>query len=139
MLDLMMGLNSENLATLKQQFAKYRNSLTVAEFVAVMKEHLPPPADDAAEIALITNLAELFAQVDVNGDGSMEWAELTSFIVEMQMAGTVAQRLPRSVARGAAAPRRVEDAVGPTIERLHHPRPRPLRAPRASGARLFAE
>ena len=32
---------------------------------------------------MISNLCELFAQIDINGDGSMEWSELTSFIVEM--------------------------------------------------------
>ena len=32
------------------------------------------------------NLCELFAQIDINGDGTMEWDEFTSFIVEMGMA-----------------------------------------------------
>lgn len=35
------------------------------------------------------DLCELFAQIDVNGDGTMEWEEFTSYCVE---AGIVATR-----------------------------------------------
>ena len=35
-----------------------------------------------SERALVANLTDLFQEVDINGDGSLEWAELTSFIVE---------------------------------------------------------
>ena len=84
-LDLMMSLNSENLASLKQQFAKYGNELDVYEFVSVMEQHLPHAClTERERVALVANLSELFAQVDVNGDEKMEWAELTSFIVEAQ-------------------------------------------------------
>ena len=81
--DLMMTMDNETLALLKQQFSKYRNELDVYEFVSVMTSHLPYAAtlDDAAQVALVANLKELFDQVDVNGDQRMEWAELTSFIV----------------------------------------------------------
>ena len=34
------------------------------------------------DTSLVANLCELFAQIDVNGDGTMEWEEFTSFIVE---------------------------------------------------------
>jgi len=39
-LQLMMGLNEDNLVALKQAFAKFRNELDVYEFVAVMLEHV---------------------------------------------------------------------------------------------------
>ena len=38
---------------------------------------------------LVVDLCELFAQIDVNGDGTVEWPEFTSFCVE---AGMVASR-----------------------------------------------
>ena len=38
---------------------------------------------------LIVDLCELFAQIDFNGDGTVEWPEFTSFCVE---AGMVASR-----------------------------------------------
>eukprot|EP00966_Prymnesium_polylepis_P271505 6272890-Prymnesium_polylepis.2 len=65
----MMRLNSENLVRLKQQFAKYRDELDVHEFCHVMQQHLAHEDPTTHEqIALIANLSELFAQVDVNGD-----------------------------------------------------------------------
>lgn len=35
-----------------------------------------------SEPELIANLCDLFAQIDINGDGTLEWKEFTSFIVE---------------------------------------------------------
>lgn len=63
-------------------FAHCLPSLT--EFVHVMTsllnmDHLMTDDQFAA------NLIEFFDQVDINGDGSMEWEEFTSFIVEMGM------------------------------------------------------
>ena len=34
------------------------------------------------ERALVANLDDLFREIDINGDGDMEWEEFTSFIVE---------------------------------------------------------
>ena len=91
-LDLMMMLDHENLATLKKQFAKFRNELDLFEFVAVMQQTLPHPTLSIKDqISLISNLKELFDQVDVNGDKRMEWAELTSFIVEAEHGGVLSE------------------------------------------------
>lgn len=38
--------------------------------------------DPAEELKLVSNLCELFDQIDVNGDGTMEWEEFTSYIVD---------------------------------------------------------
>ena len=96
-LDLMMMLNSENLVRLKQQFAKYKDELDVHEFCSVMQQHLAMRDEPTQQeqIALIANLSELFAQVDVNGDEQMEWEELTSFIVEALNGGDLANPLPK--------------------------------------------
>ncbi|KAL1523030.1 hypothetical protein AB1Y20_017992 [Prymnesium parvum] len=85
-LDLMMMLNSQNLVRLKQQaqFAKYRDELSVQEFCSVMQRHLTAHLQPTEQerIHFVAKLAELFAQIDVNGDERMEWQELTSFLVE---------------------------------------------------------
>jgi hypothetical protein len=47
------------------------------------------------ESEVVANLCELFAQIDINGDGNMEWDEFTSFIVETGMA--VADHEPNSI------------------------------------------
>ena len=40
-----------------------------------------------AEGELVANLVELFREVDINGDGDMEWDEFTRFIVEKVSVG----------------------------------------------------
>ena len=91
---LMMMLNSDNLADMKREFGRYKErGFDVAEFVDVMVRQLTSSsflagtaeerAEERAEReALVAKLAELFTQVDVNGDERMEWSELTSYIVE---------------------------------------------------------
>ena len=104
---LMMMLNSDNLADMKREFSKYRErGFDVAEFVDVMvrqlttsssvagaaEEHEEEGREEKREEAreeareereaLVAKLAELFTQVDVNGDQRMEWSELTAYIVE---------------------------------------------------------
>lgn len=48
-----------------------------------------------SESQLVANLCELFAQIDINGDGSMEWEEFTSFIVDTGL--TVKNHQPNSI------------------------------------------
>mmetsp|Transcript_5933 Transcript_5933/g.11892 ORF Transcript_5933/g.11892 Transcript_5933/m.11892 type:complete len:1682 (-) Transcript_5933:15-5060(-) len=45
----------------------------------------PPPPH---LISTVADLVELFHQIDVNGDDSMEWDEFTGFIINMAMAST---------------------------------------------------
>ena len=88
--EMMQLLDSDNLRALKQHFGKYKDELDIYTFVSVMRQFLPKKAPLAADPAtLVANLKELFEQVDVNGDQLMEWAELTSFIVESQHAGAL--------------------------------------------------
>ena len=91
--DIMMSLDTHNVSALRKEFEKRGDEgLTLTEFVHVMK-HCLVSADGANGILkgvdekqLVCNLCELFAQIDINGDGTMEWDEFTSFIVEMGMA-----------------------------------------------------
>ncbi len=83
--EIMMSLDSEKLEALRRAFEQNDDDgLSLAEFVHVMTSilnmnHLMTEEQFAA------NLIEFFDQVDINGDGSMEWEEFTSFIVEMGM------------------------------------------------------
>lgn len=63
------------------------DGFSLDEFVNLMLEKLGPPDGDT--LRFTTELCELFAQIDVNGDGTMEWEEFTSYCVE---AGIVATR-----------------------------------------------
>ena len=67
--------------------------LTLPEFVQVICRHLPLHRGGAGlrtgdgdacttKEALVSHLCDLFDRIDVNGDGSLEWGEFTSFCVE---------------------------------------------------------
>lgn len=79
------------------------NGLSISEFVFVMMKFVQSsPLNDEnarlrnlAEHQLVANLCELFAQIDINGDGSMEWEEFTSFIVDTGL--TVKSHQPNSI------------------------------------------
>eukprot|EP00520_Triparma_pacifica_P014822 CAMPEP_0118634720 /NCGR_PEP_ID=MMETSP0785-20121206/1698_1 /TAXON_ID=91992 /ORGANISM="Bolidomonas pacifica, Strain CCMP 1866" /LENGTH=682 /DNA_ID=CAMNT_0006525715 /DNA_START=109 /DNA_END=2154 /DNA_ORIENTATION=+ len=83
--EIMMNLDSAKIATLRKAFEQNDDDgLSLAEFVHVMTSILDMDhfmTDDQ----FAANLIEFFDQVDINGDGSMEWEEFTSFIVEMGM------------------------------------------------------
>ncbi len=56
--------------------------LSLEQFVKVMLVHLNLP-DTKDKVGLVKNLIELFKQIDVNNDGSMEWEEFTNHIIEL--------------------------------------------------------
>ena len=107
-MDIMMMLDTKKVHALQLEFEKVEEGLNVDQFVVVMKRFLnesnknderdeygnPPGGrgDEGEEQVLkpgeediVADLMELFAQIDVNGDGTMEWEEFTSFIVETGM------------------------------------------------------
>ncbi|KAG9392928.1 WD domain, G-beta repeat [Carpediemonas membranifera] len=57
--------------------------MSMTEFVHVMLHFMPSPLCDAEHLrATVGNLCEMFEEIDVNGDGEMEWDEFMSFIIE---------------------------------------------------------
>ena len=80
-------MSQRNMRALKEQFeAKDVNGkgLNAAEFTYVMVKCLG--AFVANRVDFVIQCMEFFRQVDVNDDKSMEWEELTSYIVEAGMA-----------------------------------------------------
>ncbi|KAL3672722.1 hypothetical protein V7S43_002015 [Phytophthora oleae] len=98
-LGIMVRLQVEDLSLLKRDFDRAGRGLSLREFVNVMLDRVSWEPESV--VSFIEDLVELFAQVDVNGDGTMEWEEFTSAIIEGGMgsssggnddaAGTIAQ------------------------------------------------
>ncbi|KAG2784071.1 hypothetical protein PC129_g13525 [Phytophthora cactorum] len=98
-LGIMVRLQVEDLTLLKEDFDRAGRGLSLREFVNVMLDRVSWEPETV--VSFIEDLIELFAQVDVNGDGTMEWEEFTSAIIEGGMgssgggnddaAGSVAQ------------------------------------------------
>ncbi|EGZ10227.1 hypothetical protein PHYSODRAFT_522483, partial [Phytophthora sojae] len=102
-MDIMMMMDMEKVSTLRNEFLRKVKGLSIAEFVYVMMRFVQSSAHtdensrlhDLSESQLVANLCELFAQIDINGDGSMEWEEFTSFIVDTGL--TVKSHQPNSI------------------------------------------
>jgi len=77
---LMTALDASRVELIKREFEHRKNRVGQADFISVMLKHLPvhlySNRDNAAD-----ELFELFKEVDVNGDGTMDWEELTRFMV----------------------------------------------------------
>ncbi|GBG26560.1 WD repeat-containing protein 48-like [Hondaea fermentalgiana] len=81
---IMKHLDFETMAKLQNDFNTIGDGeVDLAQFVNIMKCHLPRMCEG--------DLCELFQEIDVNGDGTMEWDELTAFIVEKSTVFTTDQ------------------------------------------------
>ena len=75
-----MLLDTREISALQKEFEKEEDGLTLTDFVFLMKRYIKSSSFD--DVELVANLRELFLQIDVNGDGTMEWDEFTSYIVD---------------------------------------------------------
>lgn len=79
LMDKFLELTEAQLDGLRDEFDK-GDGLSVEEFVSVMLKLLPQQ-DGQQRLELVHELSDLFAQVDINGDGSMEFEEFTHFFI----------------------------------------------------------
>ena len=81
--DILSHLNYKKLEKISEDFRKNpKKGLTLLEYIKVMLKHLPDIKDKAG---LVKNLIELFKQIDVNGDETLEWDEFSNHIIELGM------------------------------------------------------
>jgi hypothetical protein len=109
-LQLMSHMSAERMTSMRLEFDKRGGSIDVDDFVRIMIAHLPeylncepdPMVDNyradwrsqekhhidhpdapnsVGELELVANLIDLFKEIDINGDGDLEWDEFTSFVV----------------------------------------------------------
>jgi hypothetical protein len=89
----MMKLAPSALTAVRKEFFAREDDISLEEFIYIIQKHLlneSASSGTKGEAAMTAqerrefagNMYELFKDVDVNGDGGMEWEELTKFIVE---------------------------------------------------------
>lgn len=84
---------------IKVEFDARNDAVDLYDFIKIMEDNLPneflegPMAHNRRE--LTSNLIDLFKEVDVNGDESMEWEEFTRFMVEKAAAFKELQSMDR--------------------------------------------
>jgi hypothetical protein len=83
---MMMKMNPEALTNIRKEFFARRDSVTLDEFIYIIQKHLVNRKGDESFVMETpdqrefgTNMYELFKDIDVNGDGQLEWQEFTSF------------------------------------------------------------
>ncbi len=76
----MMMLDNEKLAALEDQFSEHPNGIALENFVLLLKSAIIHPEED--KYRLVNGLIRLFEDIDINGDGSMEWSEFTQYIID---------------------------------------------------------
>jgi hypothetical protein len=86
---MMMKMNPDALTNIRKEFFARRDSVTLDEFIYIIQKHLVNKKGDDSFVMETpeqrefgTNMYELFKDIDVNGDGQLEWQEFTSFTVE---------------------------------------------------------
>lgn len=86
---MMMKMSPDALTNIRKEFFARRDNITLDEFIYIIQKHLVSKSGsetfvmetpDQREFGL--NMYELFKDIDVNGDGMLEWQEFTSFTVE---------------------------------------------------------
>ena len=83
-----LELTETQLNALRDEFIE-TDGLSVQQFVGVMLRLLPPVSRDE-RLHLVYQLSDLFAQVDINGDGTMEFDEFTLFFISAGRSGLCA-------------------------------------------------
>jgi hypothetical protein len=81
--DILSRLHRRNLGLIEREFPK-EDGLSLNEFVSTLLQYLDYNKDDEMEkIEVTLNLIDLFKEIDVNGDETMEWEEFSNYIIEL--------------------------------------------------------
>ena len=75
-----MRLSKDRLRRLNRVWEQSEDGLALPEFMKLMILEVPSLKDEKLE--MIHGLIRLFKQVDINGDGQMEWSEFVQYIID---------------------------------------------------------
>ena len=81
--DLTLNFDPITIKIIKKHFKERLGSLNKVEFISILKNHLLSWHQELPnrELLLIKLLARLFSEIDLNDNGSLEWAEFTNYII----------------------------------------------------------
>ena len=78
---IMVLLSKELLSILESKWNDFEFGLNCDQFVQLMLSHIATQNDDE-KYELIHGAYMLFREVDINGDGQMEWGEFMQYIID---------------------------------------------------------
>lgn len=81
---LMMHMSPEILTNIRKEFFVRGDVIKVNEFIYIINKHLVMNVTDESKESneFCLSMFELFKEIDVNGDGDLEWQEFTAFTVD---------------------------------------------------------
>lgn len=82
--DLTLNFDPFTINVLKNEFGIRDDEMSLSEFILVVKEHLLSWQTDIPnrETKLVRCLTNLFEEIDLNGNGILEWDEFTNYVIE---------------------------------------------------------
>eukprot|EP00742_Colponemidia_sp_Colp-10_P006501 GILJ01006966.1.p1 GENE.GILJ01006966.1~~GILJ01006966.1.p1 ORF type:complete len:1036 (-),score=169.77 GILJ01006966.1:198-3305(-) len=82
LVELTMNLDSSTISLLKREFKRRNDSVDIVEFVRILKEQVAGNRIGEDEMSQLKSFVDLFKEIDMSGDGSLQWEEFTNFIIE---------------------------------------------------------
>jgi hypothetical protein len=81
---MMMRMNPEALTAIRKEFFVRRDEIDINEFIYIIQKHLNSSAgfEGPEQREFGMKMYDLFKDIDVNGDGNLEWQEFTTYVVE---------------------------------------------------------
>ncbi|OQR95889.1 hypothetical protein THRCLA_07491 [Thraustotheca clavata] len=98
-MDLMMRLKGQAFKAISEEFKAREEciggaGLPLQDFVEIMLRALPKSKSAVEKEATISGLIDLFNDIDINGDGTLEFNEFTSYCVDAGMVATRVKTAP---------------------------------------------
>lgn len=89
---LLASLNKEKLPSLELNFNKTRGGIDRARFVEVVVPVVEVEGHDLLD--MVVGLLQLFDDIDINGDGNLEWSEFSQYVVDLASENLLQCRRP---------------------------------------------
>ncbi|CAM9649007.1 unnamed protein product, partial [Ectocarpus sp. 13 AM-2016] len=89
--ETMSAMDLPRISFLRREIQRKASGLDRVEFIMTMATCVagdisnPVRCIDDIHVSMVANFCEIFAQVDVNNDGTVDWEELSSFMIDMGM------------------------------------------------------
>jgi WD40 repeat protein len=91
-MEIMMRMSSKNMQMLRRWFKRDGDSVTLAQFTALMIAYLHTKSKKRSDqdiLLMRKQLGDLFGNIDVSGQGTIGWELFTNFIVNSNTSGLV--------------------------------------------------
>ncbi|CAM9771885.1 unnamed protein product [Ectocarpus sp. 4 AP-2014] len=119
MAEIMTTLDFPRISFLRKEITKKAQGLDRTEFITTMATciagNISKPVDciSDVDVTVVANLCDVFEQVDINNDGTIDWDELSSFMIDMGMRGWAKSgaEMPNYVYTGRIDPARHTQAA----------------------------